>query len=201
MPQRYTRNTPHYGALCLPVLISKCTRQFYQTQRERENAKGVGKKGRARQRRTFVVWVSSFPSPPPFYNPVRSAPTKSTHTKRDYSSKVPCCTSREQGGEGAPLFRGTTAQDVGMLRTGPPLSAHCRPPLGISLTPTERSHSSDSATAVLLRQAPLREEARSTSARLVPPLPSWSAATAAHEMALADCVVSSGTPAECRGPW
>lgn len=106
---RGTRATHHatHGALCPPVLISKCSRQFYLTQRERENGNGGGKKkGRARQRRTFVVWVSSFPSPPPFYNPVRSAPTMSTHTKRDYSSKVPCCTSRERGGEGGASLPG-----------------------------------------------------------------------------------------------
>lgn len=203
---RGTRATHHatHGALCPPVLISKCSGQFHITQREGETQKGRAKKGRVRQRRTFVVWVSSFPSPSRQPRPFCSNNVHAHQTRLQQQS--PVLHEQRTGGKGC-LSCGVRLPKMSeCFARGHPrvlLTAvrGCRPPLGIAPTPTERSHSSDSATAVLLRQAPLREEARSTSARLVPLLPSWSAATAAHEMAPADRVVSSAClpSAEARG--
>lgn len=204
---RGTRATHHatHGALCPPVLISKCSGQFHITQREGENTKGEGKKRKSETEKNVRCLGFVFPLP------LSTTPSillqQCPRTPNEITAAKSRVARAENGGEGVRLSSGVRLPKMSeCFARGHPrvlLTAvrGCRPPLGIAPTPTERSHSSDSATAVLLRQAPLREEARSTSARLVPLLPSWSAATAAHEMAPADRVVSSAClpSAEARG--
>lgn len=127
LPQRYTRDTPRNTWRTMPTSAHFKMQQTVLPNSTREGKRKWGrekKEERDREERSLFGFRLS----PPL--PLSTAPSVLLQQCPRTPNEITAAKSRvvraeNVGGRGAPLFRGTTAQDVGMRRTGPPLSAHC----------------------------------------------------------------------------